>query len=382
MKTKVKNGYHNNIMHALCPYFAMFPPKFARDAILKYSKPNDLVVDPFSGRGTTLLEARLLGRNAIANDINPVAVAITKAKSVRLDLNRCLNKIKSLKYKFNQADLKVLRNEASELPIFFKYAYNPDVLLQILWLKKVFKKVLSPEHIFIKALCLGHLHGETQKTKLVYFSNNLPHTYCPKPDYSIAFWKKRKMKAPRVNVFDILEDRCKFRLKNSNRAETKLQGKVILGDVRDLPNKFSKITNKKASLIVTSPPYIRITSYEEDQWLRLWFLGHQPFPARGLVTKDDRIVSKEKYINFLADSWKSIRKIMKKNGIMVCRIGQSSRDNFSLKYFMKESIRESESGFKILSIRFSAFKKTRQSIMFGSKNVTDSGEYDFVLKAI
>ena len=48
----------------------MFPEAFAHDNIEKWTGPGDLVLDPFSGRGTTLFEALLMGRNAIASDIN------------------------------------------------------------------------------------------------------------------------------------------------------------------------------------------------------------------------------------------------------------------------------------------------------------------------
>jgi len=105
-------------MHALCPYFAMFPPEFARDAILKHSKPGDLVIDPFSGRGTTLLEARILGRAAIANDINPVAFAITQAKTRPIKLATCLKYIEKLEKEFESADKNSIREEASRLPLF------------------------------------------------------------------------------------------------------------------------------------------------------------------------------------------------------------------------------------------------------------------------
>ncbi len=59
--------------------------------------------------------------------------------------------------------------------------------------------------------------------------------------------------------------------------------------------------------------------------------GRDPFPSQGKITRDDRIASQEKYIDFLADSWKPIVRIMKRNGVIVCRIGQSPRDNYPSK---------------------------------------------------
>ena len=51
-------------LHALCSYFAMFPGYFARGHIRNHSAPGELILDPFSGRGTTLLESLLTQRNA------------------------------------------------------------------------------------------------------------------------------------------------------------------------------------------------------------------------------------------------------------------------------------------------------------------------------
>jgi hypothetical protein len=293
-RTLKSNYRYGDTFHALCPYFAMFPPSFARRAIKKYSKPKDLVIDPFSGRGTTLLEARLLDRRAIANDINPVACAITTAKARPIQLKDCLRTINRLEKEFSRANKRPLRLEASKLPTFFRHAYHSRTLQQILWLRKKLARSRSSEGLFVKTLCLSYLHGEFQKTRQIYFSNNLPHTYCPKPDYSVRFWKARKMKAPKVDVFASLRNRAEFRITTSKQHETLEPGFCILGDVRSLDKNVRKITKQKAALVVTSPPYLRVTSYEEDQWLRLWFLGYPPFPSQGKITKDDRIISQDK----------------------------------------------------------------------------------------
>lgn len=59
-------------------YRGNWSPYIPRNAILRYSKPGDTVLDYFVGGGTTAIEAKLLGRRCIARDINPDAVEITK----------------------------------------------------------------------------------------------------------------------------------------------------------------------------------------------------------------------------------------------------------------------------------------------------------------
>lgn len=61
-------------------YRGNFSPYVAKNVILRYSNPNDIVLDQFVGGGTTLIECKLNNRNAIGVDINPNAVELTKNK--------------------------------------------------------------------------------------------------------------------------------------------------------------------------------------------------------------------------------------------------------------------------------------------------------------
>ena len=69
--------------HSFYKYPARFSPLFARQVIAAFSKPGDLVLDPFmgAGGGTTLVEARALGRRAIGSDINSLAVFLAETKT-------------------------------------------------------------------------------------------------------------------------------------------------------------------------------------------------------------------------------------------------------------------------------------------------------------
>lgn len=61
-------------------YRGNFSPYVAKNIILRYSNPNDLILDQFVGGGTTLIECKLNNRNAVGVDINPSAVELTKSK--------------------------------------------------------------------------------------------------------------------------------------------------------------------------------------------------------------------------------------------------------------------------------------------------------------
>src|SRR6266850_3038006 len=66
--------------HPMCSYLASFPAALAHAFIGRYSRRGDVVLDPFSGRGTTPLQACAEGRIGVGNDLNPFAHLLTAAK--------------------------------------------------------------------------------------------------------------------------------------------------------------------------------------------------------------------------------------------------------------------------------------------------------------
>jgi hypothetical protein len=95
------------LAHKIHRYPAMFIPELAEKIILAFSKENDVVLDIFSGSGTTVLEARKLNRNALGIEINPLALLISKVKNTYIDEKTIEKEIEKWKQKF-------LKNQFSE----------------------------------------------------------------------------------------------------------------------------------------------------------------------------------------------------------------------------------------------------------------------------
>jgi hypothetical protein len=70
--------------HNFYRYPARFSPQFARAAIQVFSKPGDVVLDPFMGGGTSAVEALVSGRRFLGCDINPLSLFVTRAKTTPL----------------------------------------------------------------------------------------------------------------------------------------------------------------------------------------------------------------------------------------------------------------------------------------------------------
>ena len=78
------NSPSRGLTHTFYKYPARFSPEFARSAITTFTKPGDVILDPFMGSGTTLVEALASGRNAIGSDISSLAYFVAQVKTTFL----------------------------------------------------------------------------------------------------------------------------------------------------------------------------------------------------------------------------------------------------------------------------------------------------------
>lgn len=142
-------------------------------------------------------------------------------------------------------------------------------------------------------------------------------------------WPKKR------DVFEILRARAKLRLSGQR---PKLRAQVRLQDVRRAADAFPTLRHG-IKAIITSPPYFNTTNTEEDQWLRLWFLGHEPRPTYGQITRDDRHSNKSAYWNFLTEAWAGIAPLLRPDAVLVCRLGAIGMNEEELTRGLMDSIR-------------------------------------------
>ena len=335
-----------NRFHALCPYFAMFPESFAAAWIAKLTKPRELVVDPFCGRGTAPFQALLMERAAVGGDLNPVAYCVTRAKVDPPELSSLLRRIDQLEALF-KTDSPGAEEPAAGLPEFFRRAYAPETLAQILFLQSQLQWRRRRTDCMLAALILGALHGDSDRSPS-YLSNQMPRTISTKPGYSVRWWDERGSLPPERDAFALVRNRARFRYRSPTAP---LRGNAYLSDARKLARRASR--HAPARLILTSPPYLDVTSFEEDQWLRLWFLGGPPRPMRGRLKADDRHTSEELYLAFLADSWSSLAEIVTVGTHLVARVGGRQRTASELEDLAVSSIFASAIDMRVHSVTVS-----------------------------
>ena len=313
--------------HSICPYFAMFPEAFVRKH-LAASRLHGVVFDPFCGRGTTVFQALLQDREAAGSDVNPVAVCISGAKCDPPGQSEVDTRLEELHDRFCDADQSGWHGDNAE---FFNLCFHRDTLTQILYLRSVLDWRRRKDDRFIAALCLGALHGESHRSPNC-FSNRMPRTISTKPDYSVRWWRQNGYLPPPRDVFKILERMIAYRFRTPPPRKA---GRVVEVNARQAGEKFPRLKGRVTD-VITSPPYLDTTNYREDQWLRLWFLGGNPWTPydRG----DDRHCNKEMYWEFLEASWKGLAPLLAERVRLVVRIGGRRLNKAELREGLGQSL--------------------------------------------
>ena len=216
------DGGMRHRFHSICPYFAMFPETFVEKHLA--ASPHDGVVfDPFCGRGTTMFQALLQGRDASGCDLNPVAVCISGAKCAPPERSEAEMRLDDLRRGFREPDDGAWQGD---LGPFFDLCFHHDTLRQVRYLRSALDWRHRKDDRFIAALCLGALHGESHRSPNC-FSNRMPRTISTKPGYSVRWWRQHGYVPPRRDVFEILERMIEYRFRTRPPA---ISGGVLQAD--------------------------------------------------------------------------------------------------------------------------------------------------------
>jgi hypothetical protein len=346
----------------------MFPEQFAEQWIERCTWPGQTVLDPFSGRGTTPFQAVLMNRNAIGNDVNPVAFVLTGAKVDSPTQRSVEHRLWELEQSYRPEGSEA---ERLALPSFFKRAFHHTTLRQILYLRRNLNWKTSRVDRFIAALSLGALHGEMTGAAS-YFSNQMPRTISTKPAYSLRFWRERRLWPKQREVFSILRRKAAFRFESPRPS---IRGKAYLSDVRMLRLVVSK-AESSVDCVITSPPYLDVTNFEEDQWLRLWFLGGVAEPKCEVYSRDNRHKNPSRYWSFLCEAWQALRPLLAQRSTFICRIGGRNVDPNVIKETLSSSMQFLASRWKLQDYTVSTLVR-RQTDAFRPGSVGCRFEVDF-----
>ncbi len=353
---------------AFGPYYAMFPLEFAFEVIEKYSKPGQLVVDPFAGRASSIYAAATQGRYGLGIEINPLGWVYAQAKLNPSSLHMVEKRLKAIA---RASESKKYKEQSKKLPEFFKWCYSKNTLTFLLAARNNLNWEDNQVDRTLISFILVYLHGKPNQS----LSNQMSLTKSMGPVYSVRWWKERDLKPPVIDIKNFLLSRIRWRYAKGTPQIT--FSTVTMGDSTFLLKKeaetFKEKTGKRCSLLFTSPPYYGLTDYHRDQWLRLWLLGGDEAPLWKSKKHQGRFDSQVEYTELLETVFCSAAQIMDDAGTVYVRTDvrdftQTTTLNTLRKYFpdWKETI-----------IDAPVTGKT-QTTIWGNKS-SKTGEVDIIL---
>jgi hypothetical protein len=248
-------------------YRACFKPQLPRFFIERLTQPGERVHDPFMGRGTTPLEAALLGRIPSGCDVNPLSAVLTRPRLCPPTLDDIAARIRTL-------PLDHPADEPEELLAF----YHPEVLRALSSLKRYFLErssthaPIDPADDWLRMIALNRLTGHSNGFFSVY---TLPPNQATSAKGQRRINEKRKQTPPPRDVRAILLKKSRQLLGDCSPAVRRTLATVadraqLLTGTSD---RTPAIADDSISFVVTSPPFLDVVQYDDDNWLRCWFLG-------------------------------------------------------------------------------------------------------------
>ncbi len=301
--------------------------------ICMLSDEGDVVLDPFSGRGTTLLEARLTGRIPLSSDLNPIATALTKAKNVVIARDDILDRINELERKY---DNRLYVPEAQVQPDNIRLIYHPHTLAQLCYLRRRLLSNESPRDLFLVGVVLGIMHGsDRQDGTSAYASISMPNTFSMAPEYVRRFVETKRLQRTHRNVFQLLREKVERLFREG--TDFKTSGWVTQADAKQLTSTsgFRDYVGK-VRLILTSPPYLDVVNYARQNWIRAWFMKQDPETISSDL--DDNLTLAE-WLEFIESTVWEMKNMLCVGGVAVLVIGDVAKSNMSVVSLAREFIR-------------------------------------------
>lgn len=251
----------SHALHGLHPYKGKFYPQLARSLLNVCGvERGGLIIDPFAGCGTSVLEASLLGVRALGVDANPLAVLVSQAKLQLLGSSAC-----HVKCEF--AKLRQL-SRAQTLPDEEYLArWFPGENLD--FLKRAIPSIRS-------------LSSPTMRDGAAVALSSVLREASWQDPQQLRTGRRREGDSPLVleDLFyraldGLVEDLAAVQAVSGVKWQSmnRLSSKVVEGDSRDLESVLKRHMRRKADAVVTSPPYASALPYIDTDRLSLCAFG-------------------------------------------------------------------------------------------------------------
>jgi hypothetical protein len=337
-------------------YRACFKAEVPRFFIEWLTEVGDTVYDPFNGRGTTIIEAGLLGRKVIANDINPLSVVLSRPRF-------SIPSLESLQKRLSGIRINPKAKADIDLSMFFHPQTEAEIvsLKNYLYKRKINKKEDAIDR-WIRMVATNRLTGHSKGFFSVY---TLPPNQAVSQGSQIKINKRLKQKPEYRDIRKLILKKSisLIRKLKDNDIETLYRigrtAKFYIGDARHTP----KIKNNSVTLTVTSPHFLDTINYYVDNWLRCWF---NTIDSKRVSESIKESKDVQGWSDMMRDVFKELLRITKIGGWIAFEVGEVRNASIKLEDIILP-IGE-RVGFKCEGVLINKQKFTKTAHIWGIRN--------------
>lgn len=337
-------------------YRACFKAQLPRFFIRLLTDPGDTVYDPFSGRGTTVIEAGILGRKVISNDINPISKIIIRPRLSSPDAELIDLRLSEISlYKNIKADI--------DLSMF----YHPETEAEVVSIKQYLdgrNEAGEEDDLdrWIRMVATNRLTGHSSGFFSVY---TLPPNQAVTQESQIKINIKRNQKPDYRNTKRIIKRKTVTLLKKMKETEVvnlRNAAKTVLFIEKDA-RETSEIETNSVSLTVTSPPFLDIVQYSQDNWLRCWFNSINTDAIEKKITMSKKV---EDWAAVMGSVFEQLYRITKPGGWVAFEVGEVRNGKVNLEEYVIPL--GWQAGFNCIGVIINLQEFTKTSNIWGIKN--------------
>lgn len=337
-------------------YRACFKPQLPAYFIERLTQEGDVVYDPFSGRGTTAIEAALHGRRVIANDVNPLSSILTRPRLELPSIADIDARLRSLRF--------VARPRSGlDLSMFF----HPDTEYEILGLREYLYKrrsIGAEDGVdrWIRMVATNRLTGHSPGFFSVY---TLPPNQAVSVDDQIRINARLRQEPEYRDIRALIMKKSmqlQGRLSASDRWRLRTaaaSARLLEGDASAAPG----IATGSVQLTVTSPPFLDVVQYARDNWLRCWFNG---LDADAVGTRITMSRTVEEWARKMGAVIRELYRVTRPEGWVAFEVGEVRRGEIKL----EETVVPLgiSAGFDCSAILINSQRFTKTANIWGVKN--------------
>ena len=338
----------SNSIHEIS-YRACYKPELPNFFIDIFTKEGDVVYDPFAGRGTTLIEAALMNRQIIANDVNPLSKILTQPRLKIPTIKEVQKRLDQIKFINQRADI--------DLSMFF----HRDTESEIVSLKNNLED--NPIDNWIRMVSTNRLTGHSAG----FFSGyTLPPNQAASQRRQKLINKRLGIVPSYKNTKEIIIKKSKSLMRNINsdlsRRLEDVSSTAIFSSLDS--RKTNHISTDSVHLTVTSPPFLNIVRYAEDNWLRSWFNG---IDASKIESKISSCRTVDKWSKIMSGVFSELYRVTVPGGWVAFEVGEVNNGKIKLdEHVIPLGI---SSGFICAGVMVNSQDFTKTSNIWGVENM-------------